>query len=73
MFELLEKRGPEKTICPSEVVRLLTEDWRPLMPLVREVAAREAEAGKIVISQRGQIVPPREYKGPIRLRLIEGS
>ena len=27
------------TFCPSEVARSLSEDWRPLMPLVRQVAA----------------------------------
>lgn len=69
MFELLQNRGPGKSICPSEVVRALVKDWRPLMELVRDVAATEAESGRIRITQKGQEVPPRSFKGPIRLSL----
>ena len=44
MLELTEKRGPDSSICPSEVVRALYDDWRPLMDTVREVAAEDTDA-----------------------------
>ena len=39
------------------------------MPLTREIAARLAAAGELVILQRGVEVAPDAMKGPIRLRL----
>lgn len=39
MRALLHKRGEGKTICPSDVARVIGGDrWRSLMPLVRHVA-----------------------------------
>ena len=62
-------RAP-KTVCPSEVARALApNDWRPLMPRVREAAARLAEDGEIVATQRGVVVNAENAHGPIRLRL----
>jgi hypothetical protein len=58
------------TLCPSDVARALAVDeaeWRAMMPMVREVAARLAEAGQIVVTQRGAIVDARTARGPIRL------
>ena len=52
------------TFCPSEVARALSEDWRPLMPLVRQVAADMSE---IVATQKGAPVDPVMARGPIRL------
>lgn len=72
IIDLVHKRGPGKTICPSEVARLLVEDenaWRTLMPRVREVAARLAVEGKIKVTQKGAAVNALEAKGPIRLGL----
>ncbi|MGF1499586.1 MAG: DUF3253 domain-containing protein [Elainellaceae cyanobacterium] len=43
--------------------------WRDLMPLVREIGVELAEAGAIVVTLKGAIVPPRTAKGPIRYRL----
>lgn len=64
------------TVCPSEVSRCVagdaTEDWRELMPLVRERAERLVRRGQIEITQRGEAVRPGEYRGPIRLRVAEG-
>lgn len=56
------------TFCPSEVARTLADDWRPLMPAVREAAARLADAGLLVATQRGAAVDARSARGPIRLR-----
>ena len=63
------KRGAGKTICPSEVARALSDDWRELMPQVRVVAVRMAEAGEITVTQRGTEVDADAARGPIRLRL----
>ena len=59
-------RGRGKSLCPSEVAKALSPDWRPLMPEVRRVAADIAE---IVATQNGVEVDPRTARGPIRLRL----
>lgn len=69
MLELAKNRGRDKTLCPSEVVRALTDDWRPLMDLVREIAAEEVDADRIKVTQKGEVVDPLEAKGPIRLGL----
>ena len=64
---LTARRAPS-TICPSEVARALApNDWRPLMPRVREAAARLADSGEIVATQRGVVVDALDAHGPIRL------
>jgi hypothetical protein len=67
--EMVDERGAGKTVCPSEVARSLTndQDFRPLMPHVREAAATLAERGEIAVTQKGRLVDAREAKGPIRL------
>ncbi len=72
----LERRGPGKTICPSEVARALgasKPEWRSLMEPVREVAARLAAAGEVEWSQRGRRVDPRTVRGPVRLRRADDA
>lgn len=71
---LLQKRGPEKSACPGEVARMLAgdDDWRSLMVPVRQVAQLQAVRGEIVITQRGVVVDPNNFKGPVRLRLPLG-
>lgn len=65
---LLDERGPA-TACPSEVARRLApRAWRPLMPAVREVAARMQARGQLDAYQRGRPVEVATAKGPIRLR-----
>lgn len=67
--ELLKSRQPTATICPSEAARALAPDeWRPLIPKVREVAVAMAKNGLLDIRQGGQTVSPDEpLRGPIRL------
>lgn len=62
-------RGAGKTICPSEVARVLAEDWRGLMPVVREVAGEMAARGEIIVTQKGRVVDAAAARGPIRLGL----
>ncbi|MEM7672955.1 MAG: DUF3253 domain-containing protein [Verrucomicrobiota bacterium] len=71
MIELLEKRGLDKSCCPSEVARLLSNEWRPLMSEVNVIARKLAKDGRIRITQKGQEVEPDSLKGPYRIRLLE--
>ncbi|MDR5739253.1 DUF3253 domain-containing protein [Caballeronia sp. LZ016] len=73
MLELLGRRAPTASICPSDVARQLIPDdetaWRQLMPAIRQVAARLAQEGSIVITQGAVTVSPESIiRGPIRLR-----
>lgn len=74
LLGLLAQRGPDKTICPSEVARALSpENWRELMPAVREVGAELVAEGEIVVRQQGQVVDPKTAKGPIRYGQASGA
>ena len=80
ILHLLEQRGRDKTICPSEAARHVASAlhpehadqpriWQPLMEPARAAARRLVAANRIVITQSGAIVDPSTAKGPIRLRL----
>ena len=65
LLDLAHQRGVGKTFCPSEAARRLSDDWRPLMPEVRRVAAQF----ELLATQKGVPVDPATAKGPIRLGL----
>lgn len=65
LMAMARARGAEKSLCPSEVARCLSSDWRPLMPRVRAVAATLP----LLATQKGRPVDPHTAPGPIRLRL----
>ncbi|WP_254898963.1 DUF3253 domain-containing protein [Thalassococcus arenae] len=67
LMRLAQARGTGKSFCPSEVARALANDWRPLMPRIREIAAQVP----LQATQRGKPVDPVKARGPIRLRLVE--
>jgi len=69
ILQIAAERGEEKSFCPSEVARALSEDWRPLLTHVRAAARRLAEAGRIDILRHGKPIEPAAMKGVIRLRL----
>ncbi|MEM6331137.1 MAG: DUF3253 domain-containing protein [Planctomycetota bacterium] len=70
ILELLRRRGPGKSICPSEAARLMAPaDWRPQMPAVHAAAATLAGEGRLLVTQRGETVAPAAARGPVRLRL----
>jgi hypothetical protein len=70
ILDLLARRGPGKTICPSEAARSVDPlHWESLMQQTREAAARLAAQGVIRITQRGKVVDPLQAKGPIRLKM----
>lgn len=69
ILDIAHQRGVGKTLCPSEVAKRVAEDWRPLMPEVRRVAAELAGKGTIVVTQKGLPVAVATARGPIRLGL----
>ncbi len=68
LLRLARLRGPEKSFCPSEVARAVASEWRPLMPLVRQIAGQEISAGRLLATQKGSEVSITTARGPIRLR-----
>lgn len=71
---LLRQRGGEKSMCPSEVARIVAAPaWRPIMETVREVGAELHVQGVIDITQRGERVADVQLlSGPIRFRAGSG-
>jgi hypothetical protein len=71
ILELLGRRAPGKTICPSEAARVLggDEEFRALMPLVRDAARALVAARRIEVTQAGRPVDLDAARGAIRLRL----
>ena len=68
ILALLDERASGATICPSEVARALSDDWRPLMDEVRAAAAGLVTEGKVEVTQGGSVVALASARGPIRLR-----
>lgn len=69
ILELLDRRGPGKTICPSDAARAVAgKDFRPLMDTARAAAAELVADGEIVVTQRGEVVDVARARGPVRLR-----
>lgn len=65
--QLAVERNEGSTFCPSEAARRLAQDWRPLMPRIREVAAEMLSEGRLICTQRGQPAHPLTTRGAIRL------
>ena len=67
--ELLDRRRPDASICPSEAARALDpEGWRNLMPAARAAAGRLAAAGTVEVTQGGEVVDVATARGPVRVR-----
>lgn len=74
ILQLLEKRGRDKTICPSEAAKSVEdENWRSLMPRVMEAAHRLVDRGLVEIVQHGKLVDASRARGPYRLRFARVS
>jgi hypothetical protein len=69
ILELLARRAPPKTICPSEVLSGADKTDPARMELVRAAARRLVARGAIDVVQRGVVVDADHARGPIRLRL----
>jgi hypothetical protein len=63
ILSLVHRRGPDKSICPSEVARaLFPGDWRRQMQAVRDVAWALVAERKLVVTQvRRRRVFPRNF------------
>ncbi|MET8411298.1 DUF3253 domain-containing protein [Streptomyces sp. NPDC005195] len=75
VLKLLEQRPSGASVCPSEVARALDrapgDHWRELMERVRRAAVRLSDIGRVIVTQRGVPVDPRQVRGPIRIRRAE--
>lgn len=69
ILDLLQTRGPGKTICPSELLSGADKQNPALMEQVRASARTLASQNLIEFTQRGKVIDPSTAKGPIRLRL----
>ena len=69
ILDLLERRAPGQTICPSEAARAVGgAGFRALMEPTRAVAAELVAEGLIEVTQRGEVVDLASARGPVRLR-----
>lgn len=70
ILDLLARRAPTATICPSDAARAVGDEgsWRDLMDPARAAAARLVESGDVEITQGGRVVDLATAKGPIRIR-----
>lgn len=66
----LTARGPDKSVCLSEVARAhVPDDWRAHMPAVREAARGLAREGRLRVTQGERELDPNEsWVGPVRFR-----
>lgn len=68
ILELLSKRSMSASICPSEILSPAKKKDPVRMEEVRQAARRLVHKQKIEITQKGQVVDPSNFRGPIRLR-----
>lgn len=64
-------RGPDSSICPSEVARALApeESWRGLLGPIRQAAMTLAREGRVQVLRKGKPVPlDQPPHGVLRLR-----
>ena len=74
MLDLLNRRGAGKTICPSEVARLISVpggDWRAQMGAVHEAADALKAKGQIRLSWKGEEIDQR--RGAYRIGAADRS
>ncbi|WP_410626490.1 DUF3253 domain-containing protein [Amycolatopsis sp. cmx-8-4] len=73
MLGLAIGRGAGSSTCPSDAARAVADDWRPLLPRARELARELARAGEVRLTQGGRSLDPDgEWRGPIRIRRVDG-
>lgn len=70
---LLRSRQPGRTICPSDVARIVGGTaWRALLPAVRAGAVEMRGRGELEILRRGRLVTDDPTTGVLRYRLGSG-
>lgn len=71
IIQLLEQRGWDKTICPSEAARIIAEpneNWRQRMEDIHSAVDELLDNGLIALSWQGKPVDQRRGAYRIRLR-----
>ncbi|WP_246398669.1 DUF3253 domain-containing protein [Mycobacterium vicinigordonae] len=69
ILALATRRGPQRTICPSDAARAVGgKSWRALTGDARELARELAKSGAVQITQRGEVLDADgPWRGPIRI------
>lgn len=71
ILTMAAERAPDKTVCPSEIARVMfPDDWRKHMDEVRTSAVELQKDGKVLITQKGAPVDVDQIKGPVRIKFI---
>lgn len=72
--------APGRTICPADAAKAFAaargEDefgWRAHLTEVRRTAVRLALEGRLVITRKGQVVDPSDFRGVYRLGAPSGE
>lgn len=75
ILDLAAARGPDKSICPSEVARDLAgsneKEWRLLMKPIRQAAVRLALEGRVELRRKGHAVDPEDFRGIYRITITQ--
>ena len=69
----LQLQGPNKSICPSDLLPPEQKQDKVMVEHVRRSARLLASEKKIDIIQDGKTVDPTTFKGPVRLMLKRGN
>jgi hypothetical protein len=74
MLALLRSRGPDSSIGPGEIARIVGgKGWRALLPVVRDHAVAMRERGELEILRRRVVVETNLTAGVLRYRLRPGA
>lgn len=70
LLALLRSRGPDRSICPSDVARIIGgPSWRARLPAVRACAVSLRDKGELDILRGGQLLTRNLTEGVLRYRL----
>jgi len=70
LLAIARERGLLKSVCPSEIARMLFQnDWRSHMEQIRKVAIALEKLGKVIITQNDIPVSTDFIEGPIRIKI----
>ncbi|ABS69680.1 hypothetical protein Xaut_4459 [Xanthobacter versatilis] len=69
LLRLTAACGPGKSISPMDAAQaLMTEaEWQRALPVVRRVAVRMAQEGRLLIYRKGKPIDPAELRGVYRI------